>query len=81
MATELRNRAPAHTPSQVPAAELSAGTKVSKPTPDAHPSGKEQHGQAMRILRGLSAIVYFLTCSVTYGSKPTPTSPRVECLG
>ncbi|KAK1756957.1 Phospholipid/glycerol acyltransferase [Echria macrotheca] len=65
MAIELRNRAPAHTPSQVPAPELSAGAKLSKPTPDAHPSGKEQHGQAMRILRGLSAIVYFLTCSVT----------------
>jgi len=65
--TELRNRAPAQLDKAIPAPELSAGAKLT--TAAATTSGnakKEKHGRAVRILRGLSANLYFLLGCIVY---------------
>ena len=68
MDAELRQRAKP-VPDPVPAPNLAAGitakatTKV--PAGEEHPSGKESHGKAIQILRGVSFAVFFLSSCVT----------------
>ncbi|KAK0619362.1 acyltransferase-like protein, partial [Immersiella caudata] len=62
MATELRHRAPAQTV-DVPGPEILTGAKTIQPVVGSHPSGKEKHGWLVQILRGLSALMFLLTCS------------------
>jgi hypothetical protein len=69
MATELRNRAPtkgvgATSHSQDATVNLSGAGGASKP--ELHPSGKEQHGRAIQILRGVLFAVYFLGGCTAY---------------
>lgn len=69
MATELRNRAPTKgvntTSHDLDATvNLSGAGGASKPA--LHPSGKEQHGRAIQILRGLLFAVYFIGGCTAY---------------
>lgn len=69
MATELRNRAPTKGVNTTPhnpdaTVNLSGAGGASKPS--LHPSGKEQHGRAMQILRGLLFAVYFIGGCTVY---------------
>ena len=72
MATELRNRAPTKGV-DVPSQKQDAGMKLSGasgavelPNSELHPSGKEQHGRAIQILRGILFAVYFLGGCTAY---------------
>jgi hypothetical protein len=62
MAAELHHRNTSE--SNIPATSLHAGAM--KSAHDAHPSGKEKHGTAMQIARGVSFAVYFTVCCLVY---------------
>ncbi|CAK7271065.1 hypothetical protein SEPCBS57363_004424 [Sporothrix epigloea] len=68
MDTELRQRVkpvPEPLPDPVPAPNLTAGLTTKAPTMEEHPSGKESHGTAIQLLRGVSLAIFFLTSVIT----------------
>lgn len=88
MATELRNRAPtkgvnttSHNQDTTVNLSGAGAGGASKPAP--HPSGKEQHGRAIQILRGLLFAVYFIGGCTAYAEHRIllvpllPTNRRV----
>jgi len=69
MATELRNRAPTkgvNATSLIQDATVNLSGAGGESKPELHPSGKEQHGRAIQILRGVLFAVYFLGGCTAY---------------
>ncbi|CAK7224567.1 hypothetical protein SBRCBS47491_005595 [Sporothrix bragantina] len=64
MDTELRQRAKP-VPEPVPAPNLAAGITAKAPAVEEHPSGKESHGKAIQILRGVSFAIFFISSVIT----------------
>lgn len=69
MDAELRQRVkPVLDP--VPAPNLAAGVTAGAPAIVEHPSGKEGHGKAVQILRGILFAIFFFTTVVAYVTRP-----------